>query len=127
MEQIGDGQPKRIRQLLDIVQADVPLGAFDAADVGSMKSCLGGEGFLGPVSLEPKLAQLTGEEVAGGVVGGQGVSPGEWRCGEGDGWPGCRGGVLRAGDRQGWREVAQYGKQLRLRLEQSGLQPRGAV
>jgi hypothetical protein len=35
-----------------------------------------------------------------------------WRCGGGSEWPGCRGGVLRAGDRHGWREVEQRREQL---------------
>ncbi len=47
-----------------------------------MKPCLGGEGFLGPVSLEAKLPQSAGEEAAGGVVGGHGLNSGEWQRGD---------------------------------------------
>ncbi len=44
--------------------------AFDAADVGSMKPCPGGERFLGSAFLKAKLSQSPGEEAAAGVVGG---------------------------------------------------------
>jgi hypothetical protein len=61
---------------------------------------------------KPKLSQAAGEEAAGGVVGGHGHTPYRLAVRGRGGWTGCRGEVLRAGDRHGWRKVEQRREQL---------------
>ena len=57
----------------DVVEADVSLRAFDAADIAAVEAGEFGEGFLGPAAGGAEDADAAGEKGAGGVgFGGHG-------------------------------------------------------
>ncbi len=51
-QQLTDRHSERSCEFIQVVQAEVAFCSFYAADVGSMQSCLFGQGFLGPA--EPR-------------------------------------------------------------------------
>ncbi len=45
-EKLAGRNPKSLGESIQVVQAEVTFGSFYTADVGSMESCLFGQGFL---------------------------------------------------------------------------------
>lgn len=61
LQQRARFDPERIRQPVDVVQADVPLATLDAAHVGAVKFRSMGERLLRKPALAPKLADTVTE------------------------------------------------------------------
>ncbi len=66
-QQLRHRHSKSLREFIQVIQAEIPFGSFDATDVGSMETCLFGQGFLGPAPKCSKKTQPLGQDVAGGV------------------------------------------------------------
>ena len=66
IEQIPQRQTERLGQQVHVVDGDVPLSAFDFADVVAVQAGFESQRFLGQAAQQPGAAKVAGEDFAVG-------------------------------------------------------------